>query len=308
LAKAENVQRLLDLAAAEDMKTLIGGGWFTWHHEKAIGKDIQKGIDYYLAYLGAFKDFHGFYIEPTGEGSETSRWREEAAALRTMIGEVLQKRPDFEFAIAIGQFNNPEYRRQLADLDPQRVFWWWCWGDPVRDKVLDIYPSVLRWHIISPMSNYHGSTAPPGPHERPLSGIVTSYDPGQGFGNPWNGWGKLGTEKPRNFDPHTVPYLAHEYFYRERSWDPEISEAGVIVCLQRRLFDADAPAEAAARYWQLSQLTLAANQRRHPTIAQIAEVRAFLDGLRGRAWTPRTADTLAHMHEAVAELGKMAEK
>ncbi|PYJ03611.1 MAG: hypothetical protein DME25_11750, partial [Verrucomicrobia bacterium] len=41
LASSANVQRLLDLVSAEDMKTYIGGGWLTWHHEKAVGKDVE---------------------------------------------------------------------------------------------------------------------------------------------------------------------------------------------------------------------------------------------------------------------------
>jgi hypothetical protein len=108
LADEGNVQRLLDLAVAEDMKILIGGGWFNWHHEKAVGKDIEKGIAYYLDYLDAFSNFHGFYIEPVGEGRETTGWEQEMEALQRLIALVLERRPEFEFALAIGKFNNPE--------------------------------------------------------------------------------------------------------------------------------------------------------------------------------------------------------
>jgi hypothetical protein len=306
LANPQNVQRLLDLAAEEDMKILIGGGWFNWHHEKAVGKDLQKGIDYYLNYLSSFKNFHGFYFEPTGEGGETDRWRDESEALSRLIETVLDKRPAFEIALAIGKFNNTAYQQRMARFDPKRVFWWWCWGDPIRDKALDRYPSVLRWHVIMRMSGYHGSMAPPSSYDRPLAGIVTSYDPGQGFGNPWNGWGKLGVSKPRNFHPHTIPYFAHQYFYRERCWNLEIEEREVIRRIGRRLFDADAPAGAAGHYWWLSKHALLASQNQRPTMEQLTGIRRFLDALRGRAWTARMRDTVRRMEEALGQLSRLA--
>jgi hypothetical protein len=306
LARPENVQRLIDLAGAEDMKFLIGGGWFNWHHEKAIGKDVKKGIDYYLAYIDAFTNFHGFYIEPTGEGGETARWRAESGALGELVAAVHRKRPAFEFAIAIGKFNNKEYLADMAKLDPERIFWWWCWGDPIRDRALDLYPSVLRWHTVVRMSDYHGSMAPPDPVETPLAGIATSYDPGQGFGNPWNGWGKLGADAPRDFHPHTIPYFAHQYFFRERCWNPSLSEDAFVERLGRRLFDADAPADAAACYGRLSRHVLLVNQGKQPPREELAPIRAFVGAARARAraWTARTRDTLSRMEEALAELAK----
>jgi hypothetical protein len=311
LASDANVQRLFDLVAAEHMKIYIGGGWLNWHHEKAVGKDVEKGIAYYLDYLRAFTNFHGFYFEPTGEGKETRDWRPEAEALRRMIRETLERRPDFEIAIAIGKFNNPEYLRLMSEFDPRRVFWWWCWGNPLRDGALKLYPSVLRWHLSQRMSNFHGDVAPPGPHERQLTGFVTSYDPGQGFGNRWNGWAKLGVNHPRNFHPHTLPYFAQQYFFRERCWNLDLTEADFLERLRRRLFDADAPAEAIQHYWRLCQMAFATVDRkkpRFPTPDALAAERDFLQSLRRRTWTPRMTDTLARMEEAVAGLALQPEQ
>lgn len=305
LARDANVQRLFNLVAEEHMKIYIGGGWLNWHHEKAIGKDIEKGIAYYLDYLRAFTNFHGFYFEPTGEGREIHTWRPEAEALRRMIRETLDRRPDFEIAIAIGKFNNPEYLRLMSEFDPQRVFWWWCWGNPLRDGALKLYPSVLRWHLSQPMSNFHGDLAPPGPRERSLAGFVTSYDPGQGFGNLWNGWGKLGVTQPRNFHPHTIPYFAQQYFFRERCWNLELTETAFLARLRRRLFDADAPPEAIQHYWRLCQMafaTVARKNPRFPTAEELAAERDFVQSLRLRSWTPRMNDTIARMEEAVTGL------
>ncbi|HYV29194.1 MAG TPA: hypothetical protein VFA77_16795 [Candidatus Eisenbacteria bacterium] len=308
LANAAKVQRLLDLANAEEIKIYIGGGWFNWHHEKAVGKHYDKGVTYYLDYLKAFTNFHGFYIEPTGEGSEIKNWRPEGDALCTLIREVLRQRPDFEFAVAIGKFNNAEYLKQMSELDPQRVFWWWCWGDPIRDQALDLYPSVLRWHLSQKMSEYHGSLEPPAAGERRLTGIVTSYDPGQGFGNPWNGWGKLGVDQPRNFHPHTLPYFAQQYFYRERCWNLNLTEAEFLARLLRRLFDAGAPKDAAVHYWRLSQFAQQAVRKKIPPPAELTAIREFITHLRAKKSTPRMVDTLSRMEETLEELTKIQGK
>lgn len=306
LADERNVQGLIDLCNHEDMKFLIGGGWFTWHHHKAVGDDLTKGRDYYLAYLRTFKNFHGFYFEPPGEGSEKQNWQPFADALCEWIKNVLRDRPDLEFAVAIGKFNNPDYLKQMSQLDPKRVYWWWCWGDPGRDKALDLYPSIVRWHTTVRMSNYHGSIDPPGPSDRQLAGVATSYDPGQGYGNPWDGWGKLGYDKPRNFDPYNVPFFAHQYFYRERCWNLDLSEADFVSRLHRRLFDADAPADAGRHYWNLSRLTLeydaASKTRTRPAPDRLAAIRKFLDSMTNRPCTPRQADTLRRMEQAMSHL------
>ena len=308
LADDGNVQRLIDLTNSEDMKFYVGGGWFTWHHAKAVGKDLARGRDYYLEYLKAFKGIRGFYIEPTGEGGETGNWKAEAVALRELIDTTLNQEKDFEFAIAIGKFNNPEYHRIMARCDPKRVFWWWCWGDPIQLKALDLYPSVLRWHVITRMSDFHGSMEAPLPSERRLTGYATSYDPGQGFGNPWNGWGKLGVDKPRNVHPHTVPHFGHQYLFRERCWNVDLSETDFVARLHRRLFDADAPANAGALYWRLTQMTLKVNLGAKADATALAPIQAFLVTTRGRTWTPRMTDTLARMEEAVEHLAELAAK
>jgi len=307
LASDANVQKLFDMVTAEDMKIYIGGGWLNWHHQKAVGKDVEKGIAYYLDYLKTFTNFHGFYFEPTGEGKEIKDWRPEAEALRRMIHMVLERRPDFEIAIAIGEFNNAEYLKMMSEFDPRHVFWWWCWGGPLRDKALDLYPSVLRWHLSQWMSTFHGSMDPPKPRERALTGFVTSYDPGQGFGNPWNGWDKIGVNFPRNFGPYTIPYFSQQYFFRERCWNYELTEAEFLTRLQRRLFDADAPKDAVEHYWRLSKIAHASALRKaavFPRAEELASERQFLDSLRKHKWTPRMNDTIARMEEAFTGLAK----
>ncbi len=302
LASDRNVQELIDLVNREDMVFYIGGGWMSWHHERVVGKDPVKAKEFYRAYLRTFRGVGGFYFEPTGEGGEVRDWRPECDSLREFITLLVAERPGFECAVAIGKFNNAEYLRLMSQLDPKRVYWWWCWGDPFRDKALEMYPSVLRWHTVTQMSNFHGSIDPPSPAERRLAGVVTSYDPGMGFGNPWNGWGRLGTDKPRNFDPYDIPYFGHEYFFRERCWNPEMSEADFVRRLHRRLFDADCPAEAGERYWQLTRIVLRVNARGKPDGGQLSAVDGFLAAMRHRRVTPRTADTLARMEAAMQHL------
>ena len=195
----------------------------------------------------------------------------------------------------------------MAELDSQRVFWWWCWGDPLRDKVLDIYPSVLRWHLSQYMSSFHGSMDPPKPGERKLAGFATSYDPGQGYGNPWNGWDKLGVNFPRNFDPRTIPYFSQQYFFRERCWNLELTEAAFLSRLQMRLFDPDAPKDSVEHYWRLARMAHASaptKTAKFPSPEEIAVERTFLESLRKRNWTPRMNDTITRMDEALAGLAK----
>lgn len=314
LSDAGNVQRLFDQSALEDMKIYIGGGWFNWHHEKAVGKNYAEGISYYLDYLKAFNNFNGFYIEPTGEGQEIKEWRPEAEALRTLINDVLKQRPDFEIAVAIGEFNNPEYLKLMSEMDPERVYWWWCWGDPVRNHVPELYPSVLRWHITMTMAYFHGSLEPPDLSERNLAGAATSYDPGQGFGNPWNGWGKLGVDEPRNVDPYTIPYFGHEYYFRERCWNLELTETEFLARLRSRLFDTDAPEDAVRHYWRLSLMAYESNYKQFPYYfrvdyaEQLASERRFLESLRQREWSPRMKDTIVRMEEALQGLTEWVSK
>ena len=83
--------------------------------------------------------------------------------------------------------------------------------------------------------------------------MATSYDPGMGYGNPWNGWAKMGVYEPRNFDPYTMPYFSHQYQFRERCWNVEQTDEEFAARLARRLFDADMPAEAIEHYLKLAE-------------------------------------------------------
>jgi hypothetical protein len=321
LAEARNVQGLIDLVNEEDMKFYVGGGWLTWHHEQAVGKDIQKGIDYYLNYLRSFKNIRGFYFEPTGEpendgrSAESETWREESDGLHQLIETVMKQQPDLEIALAIGKFNNNKYLQRMATFDPKRVFWWWCWGDPVADKAYERFPQVLNWQTMNrgEISMTHSGRRPPGPAHRKLAGSVTSFDPGMGFGNPWNGraskinWKEMIPDPlQRNFDPHTLPYFFLQYYFRERSWNLELDEDQLTARLQRRLFDADAPPTAASRYVDLSRMTLQAYDGGSSTLEELQPIRAFLDSVQGRKMTPRMQDTLARMEEALLHLAQVA--
>lgn len=299
LASEANVQSLIDLANAEDMKFYIGGGWMSWHHEQAVGKDRNKARDYYFAYLRTFKGVGGFYFEPTGEGSEHQDWRPEVESLREMIQDVTAQRPDFEVAVAVGRFNDRDYLRTLSTLDPKRVFWWWCWGDPLKDDPFTFYPSVLAWHTVVRMSDIHGSTGFPGSVENRLAGISTSYDPGMGFGNPWNGYSTLGgAPGPRNFDPYTMPYFSHEYHFRERCWNPGITDKEFARRLGRRLFDANMPAEAIDNYLALADLCFSPAKADAKTLGALDH---FVSTFR-QSGTPRNQDTFARMDEAIKGL------
>jgi hypothetical protein len=294
LASDENVQSLIDLVNSEAMKFYIGGGWLSWHHWEVVGQDREKAREYYFDYLRAFKGVSGFYFEPTGEGKERADWL-PGDSLQRMIGDLLQKDPEFEVAVAIGSFNNPDYLELMSQLDPQRAFWWWCWGDPHKDKAFERYPSVVGWHTTVQMSAFHGTTAPPSPADLKLAGVSTSYDPGMGYGNPWNGWAKMGVYEPRNFDPHTMPYFSHQYEFRERCWNVEQTDEQFAARLARRLFDADMPSEAIDHYLKLAEFCpnpLAAEP------AAVEGIAAFVSEHAGHG-TPRNQDTLARMQEAV---------
>ncbi len=106
--------------------------------------------------------------------------------------------------------------------------------------------------------------------------------------------------------PHTIPYFAHEYFFRERSWNPAARDDEITARLQRRLFDADADPNAAANYVALSNCVLALNQGKAPASAALAPLRAFMTAAGARAWTPKMRDTLKLMEEALGECEKRA--
>lgn len=299
LAKDENVQRLIDLVNSEAMKFYIGGGWLSWHHWEVVGQDREKARQYYFDYLDAFHGVSGFYFEPTGEGTERDDWL-PGDSLQKMIADLLKKDPTFEVAVAIGSFNNAVYLELMAQLDPERVFWWWCWGNPLGDNALERYPSVLGWHTTSQMSNFHGSMAPPSPQDSSLAGMATSYDPGMGYGNPWNGWAKMGVDEPRDFDPYTMPYFSHQYKFRERCWNREQTDAEFAARLQRRLFDADMPAESIGHYLTLAEFCP------DPSLADAMEldrISAFVRQYAGHG-TPRNLDTLGRMQEALEGIAK----
>jgi hypothetical protein len=300
LADVKNVSGLVDLCRAEGMKFYLGGGWYTWHHAKITAGSVERGVQYYRDMVERLPGIEGIYLEPAGEGSEAdpSVWRQRTQAFRRLADGIWRTRPDFEFAVAIGKFNAPGYRRAMHELDQRRVYWWWCWGDPLRDNALREHPLVLRWHTTRRMSDYHGSTEPPRPSEIPLAGFATSYDPGMGFGNPWNGRGYgigSGVDHPREFHPHTIPYFAHQYWFRERSWDVRITKQQFAARLARRLWDADMPPEAIQHYLTLSELCRTPAQA---TEQVLRPIEAFVGGHDGKG-TPRNRDTLARMREAI---------
>jgi hypothetical protein len=297
LANADNVRSLVELCRAEGMKFYIGGGWFTWHHQQHAAGSIERGIQYYLDMLDLLPGVEGIYLEPAGEGRDTDEktWRVRTDAFQRMARTIWEKRPEFEFAIAIGEFNSRAYREAMHEIDDRRTFWWWCWGDPIRDKALAEHPLVLRWHTVVQMSNYHGSTNPPQPAEAALTGFATSYDPGQGFGNPWNGWAAMGVKSARNFAPRTLPFFSHQYLFRERCWNVNLTDGEFAARLSRRLFDADMPPDAIHRYLALADFCPKPLEADAERIDALDE---FVTRLAEKG-TPRNRDTLSRMREAI---------
>lgn len=311
LAHLENVRELIGLCQQQGMKFYIGGGWFNWHHGKAVGNSIDKGIQYYLDLLAGLPQADGIYLEPAGEGkgrgdqaAKEEIGRTHAEAIRRLAETIWRDRPDFEFAIAIGQFNPESYRRAIHEIDARRLYWWWCWGDPLRDEALEQHPLVLRWHTVVQMSNFHGSTAPPSAAEADLTGFATSYDPGMGFGNPWNGWAAMGIDFPREFDPRTMPYFSHQYLFRERCWDVNLTEDAFADRLSRRLFDSDMPDEAIRHYlWLAEQCPRPAEIDSQKLNKCARFIEAHLE-----KGTHRNRDTLRRMHEAVGGIRRQLAK
>jgi hypothetical protein len=131
--------------------------------------------------------------------------------------------------------------------------------------------------------------------------MATSYDPGMGYGNPWNGWAKMGVYDPRNFDPYTMPYFSHQYKFRERCWSVEQTDEEFSARLARRLFDSDMPAEAIGHYLKLAEFCpdpLAADAD------DFERISAFVNKHAGDG-TPRNQDTFGRMREAVEGIRKM---
>jgi len=304
LADVGNVRGLVELCRGEGMKFYIGDGWFTWHHAKAAAGSTERGIQYFLDLLDLLPGVEGIYLEPVGEGRDADEevWRRDAARMKALAEAAWKKNPALEFAIAIGRFNQPEYRRLIHEIDSSRLYWWWCWGDPLAQNALSEHPLVLRWHTTIRMSDFHGSRSPPRPEETVLAGITTSYDPGQGYGNPWNGWAKMGHDKPRNVHPYTMPFFCHQYEYREHCWQPDLSEERFVERLDRRLFDADMPADAGAYYRQLSDMCWDPPKA---DLKLLAKIDTFV-ARHANQGTARNRDTLARMREAVDGIRKQA--
>ena len=320
LGDLNNVRNLIELTHSEGMKFYIGGGWFTWHHkESASGSTVERvarvgagggekpieldeqgmstGIQYYLDLLAALPNADGLYIEPTGEGAEADRriWSKHVEALDRLLKQVQAARPEFESAIAIGRFNSRDYRQSIHQISPDRLHWFWAWGNPLDDKAISEHPLLLRWHTTQTMSSYHGSSKPPEPVEATLTGMVTSWDPGMGFGNPWNGWAKIGVDHPRNFHPYTMPYFSHQYWFRERCWNLNLTQEQFAQRLAKRLFDADMPPESINLYLSLAAMCP------QPANADSSELAASETFVRRYAnhGTLRNRDTLQRMKEAV---------
>ena len=302
LAQPANVRSLIELCQQEGMKFLIGGGWDTWQQRKLFGNDVQRSVHYYLDLSHLLPGAEGIYLEPVGEGSERTDPAESlksVAALRQLAETIWRERPAFEFAVAAGKFNPKAYLDALDAIDRTRMYWTWGWGDPTRDHALSEHPLVLRWHTVVKMSDWHGSTDAPRPDEKALPGFYTSYDPGMGFGNTWNGRGYgvgTGISAPREFDPYTIPYFAHEYWFRERAWNVHLTRKQFAARLSRRLFDADMPPAAIARYLALQQMC---HTPANATEEFLAPIERFTIQF-AHFGTPRNQDTIRRMQEAVA--------
>ena len=294
LTSVANVASLIDLCHREGMKFYIGGGWFSWHHEGIANGSFERGIEYYREMVDLFPEADGIYLEPAGEVKDVpeSEWRKRTDALDRLTTQVWEKHPNFEFAIAVGKRNDPGYLRALHAIDQKRIYWWWCWGHPVTDKALEAHPLMLRWHT----SPQYGLSQPPTRAETALTGHATSYDPGQGFGNPWNGQGRFVNERPREFHPHTIPYFANEYRYREGAWNVDITHQQFSERLGRRLFDADMPAEAIRHYLALTDMCATPANGTEPFLAPI-ELFVKAHASQG---TARNRDTFERMREAIA--------
>jgi hypothetical protein len=301
LTSVANVGSLIDLCHREGMKFSIGGGWFMWHHEGIANGSVERGIAYYRELVDLFPEADGLYLEPVGEAAEVpeAEWRKRTDALDRLAKEIWQKHPNFEFAIAVGKRNNPDYLRALHAIDQKRIYWWWCWGDPIADKALDQHPLVLRWHT----TPQYGRHQPPTPAETALTGQATSYDPGQGFGNPWNGQARFENDRPREFHPYTIPYFANEYRYREGAWNVNITPKQFSERLRRRLFDADMPAEAIQHYLALTDICAAPAKGTEPFLSPIE---SFVKAHACRG-TARNRDTFERMREAIAGFRKVPE-
>jgi hypothetical protein len=120
-----------------------------------------------------------------------------------------------------------------------------------------------------------------------------------GFGNTWNGRGYgVGTGVPaaREFDPHTIPYFAHEYWFRERAWDVNETRDQFAARLARRLFDADMPPASIEHYLALQEMC---RTPRQATEAFLIPIEQFVNQHEGFG-TARNRDTIRRMQEAIS--------
>ena len=164
----------------EGMKFYIGGGWFTFHHEKHAAGSVERGAWYYSGSFKLLPGAEGITWSP-GRGYEVKEevwWPRTTALIRWPIGDA---GPISSSPWPWG-CSTTAYREMLHKTDDKRTFWWWCWGDPVHDHALCLHPLIVRWHTVVQMSGYHGSTQPPGPNETALTGSRPAH-PGMGYGN-----------------------------------------------------------------------------------------------------------------------------
>src|SRR5262249_6074520 len=155
-------------------------------------------------------------------------------------------------------------------------------------------------------TNTHGSSRSPEPRHRGMAGVCTTYENSSGWGNSWTPtvtmWPVL--DKPTHFDPYTMAYFYLQYYFRERCWNLQLTDEQFAARLQRRLFDADAPADGGQRYAQLSRWVLAVyDGGAKPGAGDLRGLRKWLTDLGRKPLTPRTKDTLSRMEEALRHLG-----
>lgn len=267
--------------------------------------------------MAAFSEADGLFLEPAGENkderTETAR-KQQVEAMRCLVKSLVDKRPELELVLAIGSNSPKSYRDEMAKIDRDRIYWWWCWGTPIEDHAMDEYPSVLGWHAFwrrPPVK--HGSNEPPKAHEAGLTGFATTYSSGIGFGNVWSGTGPNDKKHAgvKEVHPHTIPFFSHQYWFRERCWDIHIEKDQFAARMARRLFDADMPKESIQYYLTVADwcpLTRVGKAKLPSAMKAIdrdtlATIDAFVTQHLGKG-TLRNCDTLKRMREAVDELKK----
>ena len=110
---------------------------------------------------------------------------------------------------------------------------------------------------------------------------------------------RMGVDKPRNFDPYAMPY-SHQYWFRERCWNVNMTREQFVARMARRLPDADMPAESIAP----SELADFAPIRRRP--ARRIWRRSKASSSPTRTKVRRNRDTLMRMRERWTEFASRA--